>query len=505
MELRSSKVKRNDDLLKFHSSKKSKPSQNIQEKIKPIYSIIKFLTNCKEISVDINDEIYPKLLNLVAKNLLPFSELKIKWQDYELLNKKSTKIFSAIKNSEFVEKIKFHPKYMVSNLVLKERLSAHTKFTDELCKSISKSKFLKKIVIQQPGCCEFSNAWKTVFENCKDIEQFVISKSTLFNKESYYDTDIASIFIEMGKLHRLQKLGLIGYPLGPESIINLADLIIKLSGLKYLNLTECNLGNESVALICKSISKGIPKNLTHLNLSSNNIGPSGCEKICELLVECTKLKKLDLSCNEITDKSIVPILKILSENHFNLQKICINNTKITEISLFTLANISKNIINLKCLSLSGNKFNNEKCVNYIAEIMKNLSKLKELGLGHCEIQKGSGIIIAQSLGNLKNLKRLNLARNKLRAKDIEAINNSAKLHKIDANLILPLNRISYKEYRLLRNMPDLSNSYDSNNENSESDNQSENEFQTKLDIGFLSECENEEAFSDEDWDYGWDQ
>ena len=78
------------------------------------------------------------------------------------------------------------------------------------------------------------------------------------------------------------------------------------------------IGDESLAELASIFTEN--KNLQEINLSSNKIGNSGSDRNLQMFLENFLLElreplKLDLSCNEIGDVCLEPLIFYLLANH----------------------------------------------------------------------------------------------------------------------------------------------------------------------------------------------
>ena len=225
---------------------------------------------------------------------------------------------------------------------------------------------------------------------------------------------------------------------GCESIINL--LQTSSCNLTRLNLGRCEMNNESVTKIVRSLA-GNTK-LEHLGLSKSRIERSGCESIinllqepscninsldlgrCELkndlttnivssLIGNTKLVKLDLSSNSIGRSGCESIATLLQDPNSNVEKISLfwnhlgtrlpsDDNKINDDCARILAQALIGNNKLICLDLWRSSIT-ESGWNAFSNILSNCSNYTLLDVGK---HYGSTGFVP---GNLASLLKLNLA------------------------------------------------------------------------------------------------
>ena len=94
------------------------------------------------------------------------------------------------------------------------------------------------------------------------------------------------------------------------------------NGLSKLDLSGRKLGDEFFNSMIESIidfAEGEPLSITEINFSNNEISDIGCERICEFLIiekdtSVSNVVSLDLSNNNIKDKSVDILLTLCEEN-----------------------------------------------------------------------------------------------------------------------------------------------------------------------------------------------
>lgn len=139
-------------------------------------------------------------------------------------------------------------------------------------------------------------------------------------------------------------------PLGP-----FRDLAAAISGngsLKRLSLVWCNLEEGSWASIASVIRQN--KNIESLRLGSSNVGPDGCEEICESLTVNNALKELCLPKN-VGTRGHVCLARALVDNN-TLRSLNLSHNEISDEACEALTvafsvNTSLTSLRLRCAKI----------------------------------------------------------------------------------------------------------------------------------------------------------
>ena len=120
-----------------------------------------------------------------------------------------------------------------------------------------------------------------------------------------------------------------------------------------VNFIDCDL----TAVDCSSLVNVINvQQISHLDLSENNIGPLGCLEICKLL-KCreSQLSWLYLTFNQLTEEAAKYLAEAINNNNCQLRMLNLAGNKISDIGAQHLAEaINNNNCQLRTLILIGN-------------------------------------------------------------------------------------------------------------------------------------------------------
>jgi len=170
----------------------------------------------------------------------------------------------------------------------------------------------------------------------------------------------------------------------------LAELVLRTSKLRTLDLETCELGDEGVSRLIDAIC-GKPAALRHLYLNANGIGQKSCASLGKYLADptCT-LESLFLSTNPIGDAGISALAPGLAKN-ISIKRIALASTGLTSKGVCELATaLSGGDHTLVALNLSaslttlahGQKFNylDDTCIDALKSLITSPS-MRWLDLG----------------------------------------------------------------------------------------------------------------------------
>ena len=151
-------------------------------------------------------------------------------------------------------------------------------------------------------------------------------------------------------------------------------------------------------------------NLTHLDMSSNNIGDEGAIELGLSLTNNTTLQNLDISCNSIGSKGTWNIVRVISNSlrYFN-----ISSNKIGVNGVIYLSFLIKERL-LTTLIIENNDIEH-KGARRLSEALKVNTSLTELDISHNNIGDEGTIALAEALGEGGNttLTKLDISYNKI--------------------------------------------------------------------------------------------
>ena len=179
----------------------------------------------------------------------------------------------------------------------------------------------------------------------------------------------------------------------------------------FVNFINCHL----TAVDCSSLVNVINvQQISHLDLSGNNIGPLGCLEICKLL-KCreSQLSWLNLMGNQLTDEGAKYLAEAINNNNCQLRMLNLSTNKISDIGAQHLAEaINNNNCQLHTLNLTNNNISHIGAQHLAEAINNNNCQLRTLILTANNISDIGVQHLAEAINNNNcQLRMLNLLYN----------------------------------------------------------------------------------------------
>ena len=203
----------------------------------------------------------------------------------------------------------------------------------------------------------------------------------------------------------LKEIFLGGTGMGSSGCQAVAGLLEKSSCLAVLSLPNCNLGDEEVCQLSRSIKANRAKlPIESLQLSFNNVTHKGLESLMNSLWGSSSLKELRLDNNEIGDRGAHHVAAILPYVK-TLELLDVGFNAIKTAGLNTLMRAVAETDHLRSLSLSGNAID-VAAAKAVAYALAYNRSLKSLHLVHCSIgHEGTRHISAGVVSNSRTALR----------------------------------------------------------------------------------------------------
>ncbi|XP_073716127.1 NACHT, LRR and PYD domains-containing protein 3-like, partial [Misgurnus anguillicaudatus] len=222
-----------------------------------------------------------------------------------------------------------------------------------------------------------------------------------------------------------------------EGCAALASALISNSHLRDLDLSENNLRDSGVKLICDGLKNPNCK-LEKLELSWCGVTDKGCAALTSALRSNSHLRELNLHRNELRDSGVKLICDGLKNPTCKLEKLTLSMCDVTDEGCAALASALKsNPSHLRDLDLSHNNLS-DSGVKLISDVLKNPNcKLEKLKLRYCGVTGEGCAALASALkSNPSHLRELDLSLNNLRDSGVKLIcdglkNPNCKLEKLE--------------------------------------------------------------------------
>ena len=216
--------------------------------------------------------------------------------------------------------------------------------------------------------------------------------------------EIVKIFNGL-KITTLTKLNVSYNNINDEAAENVANFLSKNQGMEELDLSHTDLLDAGAIKICRTkLTK-----LTKFNIGHNNITVETAHDISTFLSHNTKLKVLDLRCNDLQESGCGIIVNVLQDTYI-LSSLKISKSNIINKLVDELAAVLHNNISLQELDLSYNNLSTSDAVK-IFKGMKNISYLETINISYNMISDEAAENIATVLSHNIKLKSLDCSSN----------------------------------------------------------------------------------------------
>jgi Ran GTPase-activating protein (RanGAP) involved in mRNA processing and transport len=201
---------------------------------------------------------------------------------------------------------------------------------------------------------------------------------------------------------RLTNLNLSGNIITVNAAKALAPALTYMTNLLSLDISQTNIGHMSLRVLTTSIVT--MTNLEYLNIGCTWTGSDGQDDLVLILQRLTRLKELDMSFSEIGVDKMIAFSPFLTK----LKRLNLSGNQIAEY--FECPIVSFKMPNLEFLNLAANNITPKTAVG-LAKSLERMSSLTHLVLRHNKIGTDGMNILSSSIKNMKNLKTLDIRDN----------------------------------------------------------------------------------------------
>uniref|UniRef100_A0A4W5R1S6 NACHT LRR and PYD domain-containing protein n=1 Tax=Hucho hucho TaxID=62062 RepID=A0A4W5R1S6_9TELE len=206
------------------------------------------------------------------------------------------------------------------------------------------------------------------------------------------------LLMDILKSTQIYKLELYCCQLTEKCCENMFGCLVNIPSLRELNLSNNNLKDEGVKMLCNAF--GLPAcQLEKLNLASCGFTSGGCRWLAEgFSFSPTFLKQLDISRNHLGHSDVVVFFLFLKTICFSLETLRLSDCKMTKLCCPELVEaLRSNLTNLKELDLSGNELGDSGVKTLCMGLTSTTCKLERLFLRCCGITVKSCSSLALAL------------------------------------------------------------------------------------------------------------
>ena len=242
----------------------------------------------------------------------------------------------------------------------------------------------------------------------------ILSENTKLKELNLNNTNLqregaGKIFGELRILH-LTKLSISNNSINDEAADDIATFLSKCTELKELDLSHNHLKSAGAIKICKT---NLTK-LTSFYINHNSITSEAANDLAAFLSQNLELNILDISANDLQEwgcKSIFSVLNYISV----LCALTISNSSVVNAAANELATVLLHSTLLRKLDLSCNNLSTSDAVK-IFNGMGNISNLETINISHNKITDDAAESIAAIFSHNNQLKSLDLSFNYFRSR-----------------------------------------------------------------------------------------
>ena len=142
------------------------------------------------------------------------------------------------------------------------------------------------------------------------------------------ETDFLFVSELISKCPSLTSISLTGNTISPTSMRILVKAIRRHPKLRILNLSSCQIGDESMNIL--SLCFKYNHNITHLDLRCNSISADGIDALLFAVKSgaCQNIQKLDLSYNPIGELGVFALAGVIENNQLpSLTELSLNQVR----------------------------------------------------------------------------------------------------------------------------------------------------------------------------------
>ena len=262
-----------------------------------------------------------------------------------------------------------------------------------------------------------------------------------FNCVNFIDCHLTAVdcssLVNVINVQQISHLDLSRNNIGPLGCLEIGKLLkCRESQLSWLNLTGNQLTGEAAKYLAEAINNNNCQ-LHTLNLSHNYISDIGAQHLAEAInnINC-QLHTLNLTDNNISHIGAQHLAEAINNNNCQLHTLKLSYNNISNIGAQHLADaINNNNCQLHTLNLSGNNISHIGAQHLAEAINNNNCQLHTLNLSGNNISHIGAQHLAEAINNNCQLHTLNLSGNNIShigAQHLaEAINNNCQLHTLN--------------------------------------------------------------------------
>ena len=280
-------------------------------------------------------------------------------------------------------------------------------------------------------------------ENHTQLETLCMANNRVYNTPLIVDVYTYDVHLEFKE----RDLEISGYVLEYDRLqISITDVHPDIPG--NLNMTASILSeqfhhehNVTTTQFAENLAKILFQNakLKKIDLTGNDLQTKGCSVICKALQKISMLTGLYLGNNHISDAAADDIASVISQN-LQIREIDLSENNLQSTGCIVICKALHTVSTLTKFYLSNNEIT-EKAANDIAAIFSKSTKIKELDLSGNHLQTAGCEIICKALQNVSTLTKLSLSNV---VYDIEAVMSECQVEPFDFKKFTAIGTIRLK-------------------------------------------------------------
>ena len=271
------------------------------------------------------------------------------------------------------------------------------------------------------------------------------------------DKGVPALALVLSTNSKLQELDISHNYLKAKSISKIFKRLGNLN-LTKLNLSNNVIGEQAADMVGNFLSKNTK--LKELDISCNNLYESGTKALCKRITNLSKLIKLKVGGNDFTHLAAHVVATVLLHNIY-LEEIDISDNTLLAAGAISIFNGMKNIFTLRNVNTSHNWITCEAAGN-IAAILSQNTHLRKVYLSKNYLAANGIITLCRAMNNIQYLTHLDISCNKITDEAAHDIANflyhNPELEVVDLSNNLmqtPGTRIVCKAIKILTNLKTL--------------------------------------------------
>jgi hypothetical protein len=230
-----------------------------------------------------------------------------------------------------------------------------------------------------------------------EIEELKIQGNLELANEFIFPLKVVSIPLITG-LKSLKTLGIVNTKLTEDSNMILLQMVLEVTQITHLDLSNNNIEDKGIRCLMEALK--LNECIKVINLSYNNITANGGFYISDMLVKNRCIESLILTGNNITENGLQSLISVLIENNRILKSLNLSSNKLKLIDILYVNNLIAKNTQLEVLDISDNPIDIDSITNLGFSLREN-NTLKILKMNNIGLTEESAPYFLQYLMNSK--------------------------------------------------------------------------------------------------------